>query len=211
MGDPTRWAELYAARREAASRWPDVFRLPVRRTPGRVVAAACRSGAAVLDVGAGERRLEQTLAQRAPGVVYRSMDIDRATTQDYHDLGDVPEPVDLVALLEVIEHLPLEAGLELLRSVRRCLKPGGVLVVSTPAIHTPGRFLRDATHVTPYAHDELAGACALTGYSVEEVVRTWNGSALARFVRLWLAAPFHRYFGVDFAHSVCVVARNTAP
>ena len=53
MGDPTRWAELYAARREAASRWPDVFRLPVRRTPGRVVAAACRSGAAVLDVGAG--------------------------------------------------------------------------------------------------------------------------------------------------------------
>ena len=210
VGEPLRWSELYAARRAAAGRWPSVFGLRVEKTPGRVVASVCSPGARVLDVGAGTGALREALARHAPGARYVGLDPDPGTPHDLRALTQVTEPVDVAAVLEVIEHLTLDDGLALLRAVRAQLVPGGACVVSTPAIQTPGRFLRDATHQTPYAHDELAGVCTLAGFTVERLVRTWNAPALARAFRLWIAAPVHRYLGVDFAHSVCAVARRPA-
>jgi len=211
MGQAPEWSELYAARRRMAQRWPNLFRLAVRKSPGRVVAAACSAGAAVLDVGAGARRLKESIARHGPGVTYKSADPDPAHPHEFDSVAAAlagGEQFDVVACLEVIEHLPLGEGLQLLRDVAALLKPGGVCVLSTPNVWTPGQFLRDATHVTPWAYDELAGACALSGLEPEAICRTWNAAALPRLVRLWLAAPLHRYFGIDFAHSICVTARK---
>ena len=204
---------MYTARRAAAQRWPNLFTLPVAKSPGRVVAAVCREGWSVLDVGAGARGLQQSIAKHGPAVTYRSVDPDSAHPHEFASLAEVVqvgETVDVVACLEVIEHLPLDEGLQLLRDITSVLKPGGVCVLSTPNVWTPGQFWRDATHVTPWAYDELAGACSLAGLEPAAVCRTWNAAALPRFVRLWLAAPLHRYLGVDFAHSICVTARKPA-
>lgn len=206
------WGALYAARRAAHARWPDHFRLPVRKSPGRVVASVCPPGGVVLDVGAGDRSLRDALARHAPGVTYRSLDPEPAAgpPHDYRALAEVREPVDVVACLEVLEHVPLAEGVALLRAAAAVLRPGGACVCSTPSVFTPGRFLRDATHRTPYAWDELAGVCALAGLTVESLCRTWNAPAVPRAIRLWLAAPLHRYLGSDFADSVCAVARRPA-
>jgi len=42
------------------------------------------------------------------------------------------ESFDLVTMIELIEHLPMEAVNNLLDEARRVLKPGGSLVVTTP-------------------------------------------------------------------------------
>lgn len=202
------WSELYGARRAVAARWPSVFSLPVAKSPGRVVAAACREGWELLDVGAGERRLQASVAKHGPAVRYRSVDPDPAHPHEFSALEQVPEPVDAVACLEVIEHLSLDDGRRLLTDIASKLKPGGVCVLSTPNVWTPGRFLRDATHVTPWAYDELAGACSLVGLNPIAICRTWNAALLPRLFRLCIAAPFHRYLGVDFAHSICVTAQK---
>jgi 2-polyprenyl-3-methyl-5-hydroxy-6-metoxy-1,4-benzoquinol methylase len=211
MSAHPQWSELYGARRKAAGRWPSVFRLPVAKSPGRVVAGVCEAGYSVLDVGAGARTLAASIAKHGPTVQYRSADPDPAHPHEFASLAAVieaGETFDCVAALEVIEHLTLDAGLQLLRDISAVLKPGGVAVLSTPNIWTPGRFLRDATHITPWAYDELAGACSLAGLAPHAIHRTWNAAALPRFVRLWLAAPLHRYCGVDFTHSICVTARK---
>lgn len=202
------WSELYGARRAVAARWPSVFHLPVARSPGRVVAAACRADWELLDVGAGARRLADSVAKHGPTVRYRSVDPDGAHPHEFAALDDVPEPVDIIACLEVIEHLPLAEGRRLIETIATKLKPGGICVLSTPNVWTPGRFLRDTTHITPWAYDELGGACSLAGLAPTAICRTWNAAAIPRFVRLWLAAPLHRYLGVDFAHSICVTAQK---
>jgi SAM-dependent methyltransferase len=151
------WSELYAARREAEARFGTLFRLPVRPRILRVAAGVIEPGTSVLDVGAGDRRAGDRLAALVPGVVYRSMDPDPRGAHDFADLAEAPHDFDAALLLEVLEHLELEDGLELLREIREHVKPGGWLVVSTPNVAHPRAYLRDATHRTPYAHDELAG------------------------------------------------------
>ncbi len=190
-------------------RWPDPFRLPLVKSAARAIAAAAPPSGTLLDVGSGEGELREALARHAPGVRYRSLDPDRGSRADARDLSEVREPVEAVALLEVIEHLPLGEGLDLLRRIARILRPGGLLFVSTPNVFMPGRYLRDATHRTPYAYDELGGVISLAGYAVESLQRTYNAPAVWRALRLWVAAPLHRYLGVDFAPSVLAVARRS--
>lgn len=48
------------------------------------------------------------------------------------DLASLDERFDCVTLIEVIEHLTAEEASTVLREASRLLKPGGVLVVSTP-------------------------------------------------------------------------------
>ncbi len=202
------WSDLYRARRAVRETWPDPFRLPVVKSAARAIGAAAPAGGTILDVGAGEGDLREALAHHAPGIRYRSLEPDPGNPADLRDLSEVREPVDAVALLEVIEHLALGEGLDLLRRVAVVLRPGGLLFVSTPNVFVPGRYLRDATHRTPYAYDELGGALTLAGYGVEAIYRTYNAPAVWRALRLWVAAPVHRYLGVDFAPSILAVARR---
>ena len=207
MTDEPRWSDLYAARRAAAERFDSLFRLPLRKRIHREAARDLPHGARVLDVGAGDRRVGERLAALRPDLAYESVDVDPAGGHDHASLADAPPGYDGALLLEVIEHLSLPDGLALLREIRGRLRPGGVLVVSTPNIGHPWAYLRDATHVTPYAHDELAGVLSLAGFEVTALFRLFHSSWLRSVLRRGLAAPFHRVLGVDFAPGIGAVAR----
>ena len=101
------------------------------------------------------------------------------------------------------------------------MAPEGALVVSTPNVFCPGRFLRDATHVTPYAWDELGGALLLAGFEVEGLYRVVPGSfsrrigksLIARAIhdlsdRRTLIAPLGRGLGIDHAPSIAGLAHS---
>jgi SAM-dependent methyltransferase len=205
---PVSWQRLRTARALAAERFPSPVRLPLLSRPSDRLYGLLKGDERVLDVGAGDGTRRERLAQRFPRVAYVSVDPDREAGADHRRVADAPGTYDVATLFEVLEHLPPAEGLLLLRSVRAKLRRGAHVVVSVPATHTPGRWLRDCTHVTPWAHDELGGALLLTGYSLVSLHRTYPGPFLRRCLRRALLGPLGHLFGLDYAYSVVATGRR---
>jgi SAM-dependent methyltransferase len=83
--------------------------------------------------------------------------------------------LDALTAFHVVEHLDLEALLELLAQARRVLRPGGLLILETPnpanLVMGACNFYLDPTHrapVPPARLQFLAAACGFTD------IRTWE-------------------------------------
>ena len=196
------WQRLRNARDRVAERWPSPFRLPLEKRPSDVLYGLLRDGGRLLDVGAGDARRKRRVLARFPNIEYVSVDTDPESGADHADLNDVAGPFDAAALLEVVEHVSPATALELLTGVHTRLRDGGAVVVSVPCIHTPGRYLRDCTHVTPWAHDELGGLLEMAGFQVSALIRTYPAPALPRLLRRAVLGPVGHMFGLDYAYSV---------
>lgn len=61
---------------------------------------------------------------------------------------------DAVTCLEAIEHIPASAAAEFLTECRRVLRPGGVLVLSTP-LRKSGRHSGNPWHCVEYSEEEI--------------------------------------------------------
>lgn len=207
---PLSWQKLRAARDATAARWPSPFRLPLVHRPTDVVVPNLRGTERVLDVGAGDGTRRERLRARFPGVSYVSVDPDPEAHADHRAVGDVAGTFDVALLLEVLEHLPAEDGIAVLAAMRGKLRPGGLVFVSVPATHTPGRFLRDCTHVTPWAHDELGAALLLAGFELVALHRTYPGTFVGRALRRFVLGPIGHAFGIDYAYSIVATGRAGA-
>ena len=130
------------------------------------------AGAApVLDVGCGRGEFLELCAKA--GIAARGVDLDAGMVAHCRAAGLAAEEADALATLEalpdgalggvfcaqVIEHLPPEALIALVRLAHRKLRPGGVLLCETPnpACLTvfSGAFYVDLSHVKPI-HPEAA-------------------------------------------------------
>ena len=206
------WDGLYRRRKEVRARYRRLWSLPVVRRVTDLaegVVRDCPHAPRVLDVGANDRRLADRLRAVRQDVTYESADPDPTHSHEYADVSEAPlESYDLVTFFEVIEHLPLADGIGVLRSIRERLRPGGVLVLTTPNVFVPGQFHRDATHITAFAYDELGGALLEAGFGLEELelVRLYNDGLLGKLLHRVLLYPLHRSLGVDYAESVAAVA-----
>jgi SAM-dependent methyltransferase len=199
---PLSWQKLRAARDRTAERWPSPFALPLVKRPSDVLHAALSGDERVLDVGAGDATRKERLASRFPRVAYVSVDTDPEAHADFARVEEAPGEFHAAICFETLEHLRPEDGVALLASIRAKLVKGGRVFVSVPSIHTPGRFQRDCTHVTPWAHDELGAALVLAGFDVVALHRTYPGAAVPRLLRRALLGPIGHAFGLDYAYSV---------
>jgi 2-polyprenyl-3-methyl-5-hydroxy-6-metoxy-1,4-benzoquinol methylase len=75
-----------------------------------------------------------------------------------------PEGFDVVVNYEVIEHMKVEHGAKLLKAMLACLKPNGVLLLSTP-VYDGVRHA--ANHIHEYTVPELQKAIEKAGFVVE--------------------------------------------
>jgi O-antigen chain-terminating methyltransferase len=130
-----------------------------------------RDAAPVLDVGAGRGEFLELC--REAGIEARGIDLDAAMVARCREAGLAAEQGDALAYLaalpdgslggifsaQVIEHIPPEALVALVRLAYRKLRPGGVLLCETPnpACLTvfSGAFYVDLSHVKPI-HPEAA-------------------------------------------------------
>jgi len=202
------WSHLYEARERLRGKYREVWDLPIKRNREQVLLEELRPGSSVLEIGSSDRRLEPLLTSSFEGLEYRSMDTDRETRHDFYDLDEVEGEFDAVLLFEVIEHLPFEEGVRLAARIFDLLRSGGKLVTTTPNVAHPTHFYRDPAHVAAWSHEGLGGVLLALGFEVAGMYRLYAAPAVRELFRRVVAAPLHRYFGVDFAHTLLVVARR---
>lgn len=151
----------------------------------------------LLDVGCGDGKIfPHLMAQgfrpsRVHGVEVSQRRLDRChaigwANARFMGIGERLPYADstfhIVNMLEVIEHVPAKLANELVADVRRVMKPGGVLLITTPnypikrfydvwdaTMHGKrARFRDDPTHVTRYSHARLARILLQHFTSLEE-------------------------------------------
>jgi len=137
----------------------------------------------VLEVGCGEDKpLSKILTGGAAAHVghYTGVDLNKLKpsasqrltfhgefnfVERYKELLKVrPEGFDVVVNYEVIEHMKVEHGAKLLKAMFACLKPNGVLLLSTP-VYDGKRHA--ANHIHEYTVEELAKAIIKAGFVIE--------------------------------------------
>ncbi len=195
-------------RKQIHKRYPAVWNLKLIKRASTLIKAWLRPGTRILDVGAGDRRLGEKVKDVCPGVVYKSMDMDRSLAHDYYSLDGIEERFDIIVLLEVVEHLEPEETVDMLKRLKELLNEEGRLIISTPNIFHPNRFWNTAAHKTFYSYEELGGLLLSQGFDVLEIYRVFNASFLKYLLRLTIFNPLHRILNVDFAKSIVAVART---
>jgi len=186
-----------------------------------------QSGASVLDWGCGLGGMLLALEKTDPGLGLHGADIIRDTLDRLRearpswDLREVPsDPAtlpwadssfDRIFLLDVVEHV--REPLEMLSEAHRTLKPGGILVLSTPDrwafYKRPGGFVRnlgfnwnrlrgrewvDPTHLTEFTAGGLRALLRASKFGDADFhPSVWHRS-------LWLRPPKRHYsFIVELA------------
>ena len=144
-----------------------------RRVPGlneveALVWATVREASTLLDYGSGDQSLRRKLLEAGYQGRYETFDLSDEFPTTHRQAEDIRGPFDAVLCLEVIEHLPLEAGLALRDRLVDLLAPGGVLVLSTPnpaCVVSP--FAEDETHLRLYPLRDLVAWARGRGLAVE--------------------------------------------
>lgn len=86
-----------------------------------------------------------------------------------HHLSETYGDFDMAVNFEVIEHMGTEDGLMLLKGIHACLKPNGVLYLSTPVFDG----LAAANHIHEYTIPELQSLIEAAGFKVERRIGTF--------------------------------------
>jgi SAM-dependent methyltransferase len=204
------WSEVLRTREVIHKRYATIWQVPVLRKRFELIRSLLNYGARVLDVGAGDAGWGPRLQKAIKNITYKTVDIDPNQSPDYRSMQEIQQEFDLVISWEVIEHLTLADGENMIRECERVLCPGGKLVISTPNIFNPSRYLMDSTHLTPYCYEELGGLCLRAGLEVQEIYRTFNASTVQFFLKRVFSTPFHRLVGIDYTKSIIVVAEKKA-
>ncbi|MBO0840844.1 MAG: class I SAM-dependent methyltransferase [Sciscionella sp.] len=154
------------------------------------LAARC-AGAVVVEAGCGEGYGADLLAQQAKSVLALDYDDDaithvrrayprvRAVRADLAALPIRPASVDVVANMQVIEHLHDQPGF--IGECRRILRPGGTLLISTPnrITFSPGRDRPlNPFHTRELSANELLELLRHNGFRVLSMAGLFHGKRL---------------------------------
>jgi 2-polyprenyl-3-methyl-5-hydroxy-6-metoxy-1,4-benzoquinol methylase len=208
MSEEVSWSKLFEYREQIHRCYREVWDIKILRKRFPLLLKILHEGEKVLDVGASNRNLMDRLKLHYPNLIYKSMDVDRARHHDYYSLEEIQESFDVIFLFEVIEHLPLQEGIQLIKKLHQLLNEGGRLVLTTPNVLNPSRYWRDATHKVAYCYDELGGLLLSQGFKIKVMYRTYNDAFHRYLFRVYVMSVLHRYLGIDFAKSILVVAEK---
>ena len=204
------WQLLFEQRKAAEKRFGSIWDLPIKKRYHVVLAELGKTGVQMLEIGAGDRALAGTMERYWQSFEYKSCDIDPTYSHDFASSRDIEGQYDLMAGFEVIEHVTLQDAADLLRDCFKPIKPGGKIMLTTPNTYYPPGFLRDATHITPFCYDELAGLLAVCVFKPTAIYRLYHDSLIKKFIKRFLFYPVFRVIGIDFAHQIAVVAEKPA-
>lgn len=204
----TEWSSLFLYREGIHKMYPEVWDIPLVKKRSHLLKNMLKDGISLLDVGAGMKGMKREIEGLGIELSYKSMDVDRSNRHDYYDISSITEGFDAVLMFEVIEHMSLQDGLETLKKIYAVLNSKGMIILSTPNIFTPSRYMRDATHRTFYAYDELCGLLNIAGFQIKNVYRSYNDAFHRYVLKVYLMGWLFRFLGIDYAYSIFVVAEK---
>lgn len=175
-GGAARWQapydEVEELRLDRLPRWLD--RIPHE---GRILDAGCATGYILgLLWRSGYRNLvgvelSEQLAAVARSALPETVEVVVADVREF--LADVPDAsFDLILFHHVLEHIPREHTIPLLREFHRVLKPGGYLDLKVPnaSYLLAGTYLFcDFTHVTHFNERSMPQVLEAAGFSTEGI------------------------------------------
>jgi 2-polyprenyl-3-methyl-5-hydroxy-6-metoxy-1,4-benzoquinol methylase len=202
------WSSLFSYRDKIHRRYPEVWDVPLVKKRSHLLRGILRDGMNLLDIGAGMKGMKGEIEKLGIKLSYKSMDVDRSNQHDYYDVDSINEKFDAIIMFEVIEHMSLQEGLELLKKLYAITNERGIIILSTPNIFNPARYMRDATHQTFYAYDELCGLLNIAGFDVKEVYRSYNDAFHRYLCKVYLFGWLFRFLGIDYAYSIFVVGEK---
>ncbi|MBP1733865.1 MAG: hypothetical protein H6Q53_152, partial [Deltaproteobacteria bacterium] len=202
------WSSLFSYRDKIHRRYPEVWDVPLVKKRSHLLRGILRYGMNLLDIGAGMKGMKGEIEKLGIKLSYKSMDVDRSNQHDYYDVDSINEKFDAIIMFEVIEHMSLQEGLELLKKLYAITNERGIIILSTPNIFNPARYMRDATHQTFYAYDELCGLLNIAGFDVKEVYRSYNDAFHRYLCKVYLFGWLFRFLGIDYAYSIFVVGEK---
>lgn len=164
----------------------------------------------ILDLGCGQGHITEMIRRALPesrltGLDYSSSAIKYAhehfpeidfSVGDIHDAPYAPMFFDVVVCNNVWEHVA--DPLLLLRKIKRIIKPGGHLVISTPSRYRTQNLVRalrgkpvvlmSRYHVTEYTVGQVGEQLAHEGFSVKKALSRPSGESMKeRVVRMVLS------------------------
>lgn len=125
----------------------------------------------ILDIGAGDRAMEDLLKKNSFRGIYKSLDIDNSVVHDFRNYSEITGSFDVVCMLEFIEHIELSEAIKYFELSKKVLNDNGYLYISTPNIFHPRYFWTDPTHIQHYPIKFLYGILKLLGFSNIELYR----------------------------------------
>jgi 2-polyprenyl-3-methyl-5-hydroxy-6-metoxy-1,4-benzoquinol methylase len=150
-----------------------------------------KQGESILDVGCGQDQpLLYVLASRIQTVpdVYVGVDLNHIPKKSSCKWADIYDefnfvnngkwlvdndkgytPFDKAVCFEVIEHMAVEDGAQLLDNLHYCLRDGGILYLSTPVFDG----YRAANHIREYTIPELRAMLENSGFVIERRIGTF--------------------------------------
>lgn len=161
----------------------------------------------ILDVGCGSGVISDFLAESdatvwgidgsRDAIEFASKTFNKANLSFHQGLVDesfrIDRPVDKLYCLEVLEHIYLEQGRQMLGNFHRALRPGGAVFLTTPNYRSLWPLIEwtldtlkwvpqliDDQHVTKYHRTKLRDLAKSSGFIVERIATTC-------FVAPWLA------------------------
>jgi 2-polyprenyl-3-methyl-5-hydroxy-6-metoxy-1,4-benzoquinol methylase len=220
--------DLAASRRRASELSGGVSSEPIRSLILRVLE---REGAAgsLLDFGAGTGALLARLHARPQFDRLAGVDLFPRPAalpaaiewrqQDLNDVVEVGGSFDTVICSETIEHL--ENPRHVFRSLRRLVRPGGLIVLTMPnqesirayaGLIVAGHFTHFLgacypAHITALLRMDLARLCAEHGFSAPAFHFTDDGAIPKLASVHWQQISFGLLRGRWFSDNVCMVAR----
>ena len=123
----------------------------------------------VLDIGAWDRALGQSLAKTGLAHSYFSLDIDDTVVHDFRTVNEVTGMFDIIAMFEVIEHLSYEQADEMLHNIFDLLAPGARLFISTPNPFHPQRYFSDVSHRQHWPPGDLYALLRHVGFANTQI------------------------------------------
>jgi hypothetical protein len=205
------WGEQFRLRERIHEQYPEIWDLKIVKKRLPFILKHLDEGQSVLEIGAFNRDLAKRIQKHCPGVRYKSFDIDPSYPHDYRSFEEIGERFDLVLLFEVIEHLELDKGKEMIGRIFSILNPGGKVIATTPNVFKPGQYWKDATHRTPYHYADLGGLFLSEGFEVLELGRLFSEPFIGFVLKARLFSFVFHFLGIDFAKSILLAAKKAGP